>query len=78
MDRVVELIIKPVSNNMLQGVTKKGKVYKKKEARVFENRIKRLLNIHANRITIPESGDLGLITRVFVCLLYTSPSPRDS
>ena len=63
--RVIELNLKPVSNNMLHGITKTGKVYKKKEARLFEQDARRLLNIHANRIRLPEDGDLELITRVF-------------
>ena len=66
MDRVVELLIKVISNNHLHGVTKKGKVYKKKEAREFEDDVKKLLRIHCNRMRLPESGDLEMVTRVFV------------
>ena len=64
--RVIEINLKPVSNNMLHGITKKGKIYKKKDARVFEEDARKLLNIHANRLRLPENGDLELITRVFV------------
>ena len=63
---MVELKLKPVSNNMLHGITKTGKLYKKKDAREFEENARKLLNIHANRILLPEDGDLELITRVFV------------
>ena len=66
MDRPVELLIKVVSTNMLYGITKKGKKYKKQEAVDFEDNVRRLLNIHANRMRVPEKDDLELITRVFV------------
>lgn len=66
--RVVELNLKVVSTNLLYGHNRKtGKRYKKKDAREFEEKARMLLNIHANRIRLPEDSlDLELITRIYV------------
>lgn len=63
---VIAIHIKPISNNLINGVTKKGRVYKKKEAREFEDNVLHLLKKHAWHILIPTSRDLELITRFYV------------
>lgn len=66
--RTVELPLKVVSTNLLYGYNRKtGKRYKKPEAKQFEDDARRYLNIHANRIRLPEDHfPLELITRIFV------------
>ena len=63
---VIGIHIKPISNNLINGVTKKGRVYKKKEARDFENDVSDLLKKHAWNIKLPNSRDLELIMRFYV------------
>ena len=66
--RTVELPIKVVSTNLLYGFNRKtGKRYKKKDAKQFEEDARKYLNIHANRIRLPEDRlELELITRIYV------------
>lgn len=62
LDVVVTLGIKPVSNNKIHS----GRRYKTTEAKDFENVINILLSTYARDIKLPETGDLELITRVYV------------
>lgn len=64
--KAIELEIKPISNNALQGITKTGKVYKKKEARDFENEVYFLMKKACVGVKIPEERDLELILRFYV------------
>ena len=65
--RTVELNIKVVTTNLLYGFNRKtGKRYKKQDAKDFEENVRRLLNVHANRIRLPDTLNLELITRVYV------------
>lgn len=64
--KTIELDIKPISNNALQGVTRTGKVYKKKEAREFERQVYFLLKVAAVGVKIPEQRDLELVLRFYV------------
>lgn len=63
---VIQLNIKPVSNNLLYGITKRGHKYKKKDAVEFEKNCEWALKVAAFNMRLTSKEDLELITRVYV------------